>query len=158
MDRDEKQNSREKDIEQLETIAFHFTQLSKRLSQDREHWAETGKDLTKAVGKLDKTVQAFAELEKKLKEQVTAVLQQESREAAWAIAKACRETTQQVLAEQINATADYLNRAVHQASGTLADYQGEIKSLRKWFLIGITLSALVGNILAGIIVYYLLAA
>jgi phage-related tail protein len=158
MNRGEKQDSREKDIEQLETLAFHFTQLSKRLSQDREHWAETGKDLTKACEKLDKTIQQFAELEKKLKEQVTAVLQQESREAAWAIAKACRETTQKVLTEQINTIADYLSRAVYQAGGTLADYQGEIKSLRKWFLIGITLSALVGNILGGIFVYYLLAA
>lgn len=158
MDRDEEQDSREKDIEQLETLAFHFTQLSKRLSQDREHWAETGKDLTKAIEKLDKTIQSFTELEKKLKEQVTAVLQQESREAAWAIAKACRETTQQVLSEQINTTADYLNKAVYQASSTLTDYQGEIKNLRKWYLIGIIVSVFFGNILGGITVYYLLAA
>ena len=57
-------------IEKLETLAFHFTQVCKRLSQDREHWAESGKELTKAVESLSNTLQQFTELEKKTREQV----------------------------------------------------------------------------------------
>ena len=62
MDRTNREESglfKVKEIEQLETLAFHFTQLSKRLSQDREHWSETGKDLSKNVETLDKTIQAL---------------------------------------------------------------------------------------------------
>lgn len=154
-DRDESL-SKVKEIEQLETLAFHFTQLSKRLSQDREYWAETGKDLGQAVENLHKTIESFADLEQTLKTQVTAVLQQESREAAQAIAQACRDTTQQVLGAQIKVTADHLSQVVYQTSHTLTQYQGEVKSLKTWFLMGVTLSALIGNILAGIAVYYFL--
>ena len=48
---------------------------------------------------------------------------------------------QQVLGEQIKVTADHLSEVVYQASNTLAAYAKEVKSLKKWFLIGILLSA-----------------
>lgn len=129
-DRDESTRSKAKEIDQLETLAFHFTQLSKRLSQDREYWAETGKDLSKTVEALHQTIQGLAGLEKALKEQVTVVLQQEGQAAAQTIAKACGETTQRVLRDQIEVTADGLNQTVDQARQTLSQYQGEVKSFQ----------------------------
>lgn len=153
----EEKDYNSEDTQRLETLAFHFTQVCKRLSQDREHWAETGKDLNKAVNNLNATLQKFAELEKQTKEQVAAVMTKESREVARTIASSLNEKTQEVFTKQTKEAADYLGRVLSNAKDTLEDYQLSIGSIRKWFLIGIIFSSLIGNIVAGLGVYYFLA-
>ena len=145
-----------KDIEQLEMLAFHFTQICKRLSQDREHWAESGKDLSRAVENLSKVLQQLSKLEDRIKEQVTSVISRESHHAAGVIAESVGEGAQQVLTKQIKEVANHLNTVIREACSTLTDYKWQVGSLKKWFLIGITFSSLIGNILAGIVVYHFL--
>ena len=145
-----------KDIEQLEMLAFHLTQVCKRLSTDREHWAESGKDLSKAVNNLNQTLQRFTELEKKVAEQVSIVISEGSYNAAGVIAESAGEKAQQVLTKQIKEVANHLNTVIREACSTLTDYKWQVGSLKKWFLIGITFSSLIGNILAGIVVYHFL--
>lgn len=152
----QEQGEKDKDVEQLEMLAFHLTQLSKRLSRDREHWAETGKDLSKAVNDLNEILQKFTQLEKRVAEQVAAVITQGSHNAAKDIASSLGEKTSRVLTEQVKVVANHLNKTVREASETLVSYQWQIGSLKKWFLFGIILSSLVGNILAGIGVYHFL--
>ncbi len=152
----QEQGEKDKDVEQLEMLAFHFTQVCKRLSEDREHWAETGKDLTKSVNNLNETLQKFAQLEKRVAEQVAIVISEGSYNAARIIASSTGEKTKEVLSQQIKTTTDHLSTVIREACSTLTDYKWQVEGIKKWFLFGIIMSSLVGNILAGIGVYHFL--
>ena len=45
--------------------------------------------------------------------------------------------TEPVLTKQLKTTTDDLNRIVSQANNALIAYQGQVKSLKKWFLFGL---------------------
>lgn len=144
------------EIEQLEALAFHFTQLSKRLAQDCEHWAATGQELTKAVAALQQILQRLIDVERQWPEQLAWTLSQESKIAAATLAQALGEATEQVLTEQLKTTAEYLNRIVSQARETLMAYQGQVQSLKRWWWLGIIASSCLSSLLAVMVGYYIM--
>ena len=144
------------EIEQLEALAFHFTQLSKRLAQDCEHWAATGQELTQAVANLQQVLQRLTELEPRLKDQVVITLSQESKAAVATIAEALSVATEQVLTEQLKTTADDLKKIVNRARETLMVYQGQVQSLKRWWWLGLIASSCLSSLLAGMVVYYIM--
>lgn len=142
--------------EQLETVAFHFTQLYQRLAQDRDSWAMTGGDLAEAIEAFEKQLQQLETLEETLRQQLTESIEEKTRQVTAIMCDSFKQATKVILFENIEKTADHLIKIFQNADQMLSHHQQEMANTKKWWLGIAFISALSGGIIGGVIFYLLL--
>lgn len=140
--------------ENLEIVAFHLTQLYQRLSQDFDRWAVTGNDLMQTVKTLDHQVEKFKKLDEEVRKQLDHSLEKAIQDITISFTRSLEQTTQTVLAREITSVADNLYRTVQKVEQSLQGYKKQIQYLRTWDMIVNLLSAVVGGLIAGAVIYY----
>ena len=141
--------------QRLETIAFHFNQLYQRLAQDRDTWAMTGGDLAGAVESFEKKIQHLETLDERLKQQLNYSMEDKTRQVVDRLIPSFRQETQAILAEEIKGSTNDLFKTVQDAKHILSIYQRDMADARKWWISIAFISALLGSMIGGLMLYYL---
>lgn len=141
--------------ERLETVAFQFTQLYQRLSQEFDRWAVTGGTLADAVETFEKQLQQLATLEERVKQQLNESIEEKTKQVIVIMFDSFKQATKAILSEDIEKTADHLIKIFQKADQILSHHQQDMANTRKWWIGIAFMSALSGGVLGGLILYYL---
>lgn len=143
--------------ERLEVAVFHLTQLYQRLSHDRDHWTQTGGQLTEAIAAFDQHLQQWAHLNKAVQQQLKVTIEEGSHHITSALTTTFKEATHAVLTQEIKGTADHLVRLSQETERMLQHYQDHIQSTRNWQMVINLSCALLGGVISRALIVYVLS-